>query len=124
MIGKEDISKLYQNEDSRVISFLENLVISMGGKVPSYYKTVLDMLQVQLFLYYNAQDIVKKSGILVGDNNVKTKNQAITILNQSYSHIMEIMRECGTTKLAKARLNKLDKIGEDDTNALLEALTA
>lgn len=121
MIQKENIKSLYKKSDKRIITFLENIISMMQG-APDDTKPVFDMLEAQLSLYYKAKDDINKNGINLTtkpSGNI-VKNPAVGTMQQSYSRIIDLMKECGVTKMSRA---KLKRIGGDDGETAADILS-
>lgn len=124
MINKGDVKELYKKSDKRIIMFLENIVSVMNG-VEDDYKVVFDMMEAQLCLYFLAKDDIKKNGINITSKpsgNI-VKNPAVAIMQQAYIRLIDLMKECGVTKMSKAKLKRINgSDGGEDTEKLLSAL--
>lgn len=125
MILKENIKTIYKDSDKRIIEFLENIVVGMGGSVPDYMKTNLDLLNTQLDIYFRAEDILKNSDLIVKMNKIDSQHPALNIMQKAHNNIMDIMKDSGITKASKARIDKMKRSDNtEDTDRLIEMLTA
>ena len=123
MIKKEDIKKLYKGSDKRAISFMENIVVGMGGNIPDYIQTNLDLLSTQLSIYYKAKDIMENEPLITTTQKGPRQNPALDVMQRAHSRILEILKESGITKNSKARIKRLDTQQTQETSALIERLT-
>lgn len=128
MIKSEDVDKQFKQYDKRTVRCIKMLVDALeynDSVVPEYYYMSLELLAVQLDIYFNAYDTMKKDGLFIKTKNGKTeRNAAVLILQQSYTKIMDMIKESGATSMARRRMNRLKHASkEDNATKLLEILS-
>lgn len=124
---QEEIISNFGNLDSRVESFLKKTITDIntkGIKVTDYTKMILELLVVQLVLYYKAFDEINEDTSVSSEDsyNRKAKSPAISIMQKANDQILVLLDKIALSPLSSAKVKKLNKNDEDDAQELLEAL--
>lgn len=124
---QEEIISNFGNLDSRVESFLKKTITDIntkGIKVTDYTKMILELLVVQLVLYYKAFDEINEDTSVSSEDsyNRKAKSPAISIMQKANDQILVLLDKITLSPLSSAKVKKLNKNDEDDAQELLEAL--
>ena len=115
------IKETYKNEDKRVISFLSRVYddcIKNNEKLSNYFFCCLDLLSVQLKLYFMALDAINAESKLSSEDAYKrtAKNPCVAILNHAHQEILNILQKLSLSPFEQAKLKRLNN-GEGDESA-------
>ena len=125
MIQKDDIRKIFKDYDKRVIDFLELIVVGLDGQIHDFMLTNLQLLAVQLMIYFKALDEVKNSDLTMVTQKGPKQAPCLDVLQKAHARILELLKECGITKASKTRINRMQRSDDTgDTETLIEMLTA
>lgn len=125
MIQKDDIRKIFKDYDKRVIDFLELIVVGLDGQIHDFMLTNLQLLAVQLMIYFKALDEVKKSDLTTVTQKGPKQAPCLDVLQKAHARILELLKECGITKASKTRINRMQRSDDTgETETLIEMLTA
>lgn len=107
------IQETYKNEDSRVITFISRVYddcVKNNENLSNYFYCCLDLLCVQLKLYYMALDALNTEKTLASEDNYKriAKSPHIMILNKSHQEILNILQKLSLSPFEKAKLKRLN----------------
>ena len=107
-----DAKKKYKNYSERTKEWMQQLfdALEEGGKqIPQAFMVSLDLLADAVEVYEAGMQSIRDNGVMVAnDRGYKVKNPAITIVNNEQNYIVKMLTQYGLTKLAKARLAKID----------------
>ena len=107
-----DAKKKYKNYSERTKVWMQQLfdALEEGGKtIPPAFMVSLDLLADAVEVYEAGMQSIRDNGVMVqNDRGYKVKNPAITIVNNEQNYIVKMLTQYGLTKLAKARLAKID----------------
>ena len=107
-----DAKKKYKNYSERTKEWMQQLfdALAEGGKqIPPAFMVSLDLLADAVEVYEAGMQSIRDNGVMVAnDRGYKVKNPAITIVNNEQNYIVKMLTQYGLTKLAKARLAKID----------------
>ena len=121
-------NELYKDYDKRVQEYMNNVITCLEndyGKIPESWRISLDLIADNYAIYLNAKDEIKANGLFKVDNqNRKTKNQAIYIMNVAQMHLKDLMKSFALTPVSKAKMRSLRSSNEmvDETD-YIESLT-
>ncbi len=125
----EEIVKRNKVTDERAIMFLDNVVNELntaGIPTTDYVKLILNMMIVQLVLYYKAQDEVFEDAKVSSEDSYKrrAKSPAISIMQTTNDKILNLMDKISMSPLSKAKVDKLKEKSNNkqDAGELLAAL--
>ena len=117
-----DAKKKYKNYSERTQVWMQQLVDALedGGKpIQPAFMVSLDLLADAVEVYEAGMKSIREDGVMMkNDRGYKVKNPAITIVNNEQNYIVKMLPQYGLTKLAKARLAKIDD--EDDGESPLD----
>lgn len=122
------IQETYKNEDSRVITFISRVYddcVKNNENLSNYFYCCLDLLCVQLKLYYMALDALNTEKTLASEDNYKriAKSPHIMILNKSHQEILNILQKLSLSPFEKAKLKRLNNTDDaESAEALLNNL--
>lgn len=122
------IQETYKNEDSRVITFISRVYddcVKNNENLSNYFYCCLDLLCVQLKLYYMALDALNTEKTLASEDNYKriAKSPHIMILNKSHQEILNILQKLSLSPFEKAKLKRLNNSDDaESAEALLNNL--
>ena len=122
------IQETYKNEDSRVITFISRVYddcVKNNENLSNYFYCCLDLLCVQLKLYYMALDALNTEKTLASEDNYKSiaKSPHIMILNKSHQEILNILQKLSLSPFEKAKLKRLNNTDDaESAEALLNNL--
>lgn len=124
MIQREDIKTLYSDYDKRTISFLENVILGIGGTAPDYFNTNLMLLADQLEIYFRASDKVRENPIVCTTQKGPRQTPELDVMQKSWSHIVALLKDTGLTKYSQAKIERLKTSDNtEDVQQLVELLT-
>lgn len=125
MIQKSDIKNIFQDYDKRTISFLENVVLGVGGTCADFFSTNLLLLADQLEIYFRASDIVRKNPITCTTQKGSRQSPELDVMQKAWTHIVTMLRESGITKYSKTKIDRLQRSDStEESDKLIEMLTA
>lgn len=116
------IQKRFEDSDDRAIEFLskiyEDLNDNNDNKISNYHLCMLDLLSVQLQLYFTACDQFKKlTDITTTDSYSRTaKSPILGVINKCHANIIDIMQKLSLSNIEIAKLKRIQS-GDDDTSA-------
>ena len=122
------IQETYKNEDSRVITFISRVYddcVKNNENLSNDFYCCLDLLCVQLKLYYMALDALNTEKTLASEDNYKriAKSPHIMILNKSHQEILNILQKLSLSPFEKAKLKRLNNTDDaESAEALLNNL--
>ena len=124
MIQKEDIKNLYNDYDKRTISFLENVILGIGGSAPDYFNTNLMLLADQLEIYFRASDVVRTNPIVCTTQKGSRQAPELDVMQRTWAHIVTLLKDTGLTKYSQAKIERLKTSDNtEDVEQLIEMLT-
>ena len=117
------IADTYKDYDERVISFLDRVysdVSENNAKLTNYFYCCLDLLAVQLKLYFLGLDALETNKSLSSTDDYKrvSKNPCLAIINHAHQEILNILQKMSLSPFEIAKLKKLNKDDDTDENYL------
>ena len=122
------IQKSYEDYDDRVKVFLSRVFEDCkknNEKLSNYFYVCLDLLAVQLKLYFMSLDIIDEKKKLSSEDSYKrvAKDPCIAILNHAHQEILNILQKLSLSPFEQAKLKRLNNGGdEEDAEDLLNKL--
>ncbi len=119
----------YNDYDDRVKVFLSRVFEDCkknNEKLSNYFYVCLDLLAVQLKLYFMALDIIDEKKKLSSEDSYKrvAKDPSIAILNHAHQEILNILQKLSLSPFEQAKLKRLNNAGDDESaEQLLKSLT-
>lgn len=123
------INENYNDYDDRVKVFLSRVFEDCkknNEKLSNYFYVCLDLLAVQLKLYFMALDTIKQDANLSTEDSYRrqAKNPCIAILNHAHQEILNILQKLSLSPFEQAKLKRLNNAGDDESaEQLLKSLT-
>ncbi len=112
------IYKGYTNLDVRVTDFIDRIIteVEKKGEVTEYDKSLLNMLVIQLVLYYKAIDeIVSNKNVTHEDNyDRKARNPEITVMNKANDEIILLLDKLAVAPYSQAKVAKLKRTDDGE----------
>lgn len=124
---RDEIIKNFNDLDPRVIEYLDKIISEVNlnkSNTSDYTRVILEMLVVQLILYYKSSDqmISDTKVTSVDDYKRAAKNPAISVMQKANDQILILLDKINLSPMQKAKMNKLSKDDEVDAKELLEDL--
>ena len=123
------INENYNDYDDRVKVFLSRVFEDCkknNEKLSNYFYVCLDLLAVQLKLYFMALDIIDEKKKLSSEDQYKrvAKDPSIAVLNHAHQEILNILQKLSLSPFEQAKLKRLNNAGDDESaEQLLKSLT-
>jgi len=124
---KDEILSRYSNVDERASKFLERIITQLSlnkGNITDYARSLLDMLAVELILYFKSVDAMVEDDVLHTDNYKRTcKSPVIPVMQCANDKILNILDKLGLSPMSKAKIARLNNTtAEDNAKELLGTL--
>lgn len=119
------IRQNYASYDNRVIEFLSKIymdVVNQNEHISNYNYCMIDLLAVQLQIYYTSCDqLLKLTDLTTVDSyNRAAKSPVISVLNKAHANIIDIMQKLSLSNIELAKLRRLNN--NDDAESAEELL--
>lgn len=104
------LTERYKSYDKRTYEWMCKMIHDLEselGSIPDSYVIQLDLIADAFGLYTQANDEIRKRGIMVtGRNGEYVKNPVIPLLNSTQLFISKLLGSFAMTRASKARLGK------------------
>ena len=119
------IKNRYDKYEDRVLEFMSKVyddIKDNKNKISNYHLCMLDLLVVQLQIYYTSCDqLLKLTDLTTTDAYARAaKSPVISVLNKAHANIIDIMQKLSLSDLEIAKLKHINK--NDDGESAEELL--
>lgn len=122
MTLKTEILSNFENVDKRVDKFIDKTISALTEQdtpINDYTKIILNLLVLQLILYYKACDqLVKDTDMTTTDAyKRRAKHPEITIIQKAHDQILNLLDKLTLSPLENAKVKKLKRSSDSDEDA-------